>query len=428
MATMTMTPTDVTVAAGRRSRRMSPRSAFALQVSILVSLLTASSAPTPLYSVYRSEWGFSPITITVVFGIYAIAVLAALLVVGKLSDYVGRRPVVIGALVIQLAALAVFLTASTVTDLVIARIVQGVSTGAAAGALGAALLDIDQQRGTIANAVFPVSGTAAGALLSGIFVQYLPAATHLVYLVILGVFVVQLVAVLFMPETSSPKPGALASLKPEIAVPSAVRRPMMVAVPALIAVWALAGFYGSLGPTLVRLLSGSASFVLGGLSLTVLAGAASISTYFVRAMAPQRLMILGSMALLIGVAATLWSVEAGSTVGFFIATAVAGTGFGGGFQGGLRMVVPLAAPHERAGVISSVYVVSYLALGAPAVGAGFLVDHVGVLATARDYTLFIIGLATIALSAALVRAWSSRPAAGRSSVCGPLPGSLQQAG
>lgn len=411
MTTMTTTPPGEAVSAASRSRRISLRAAFALQISILVSLLTASSAPTPLYSVYRAEWGFSPITITVVFGIYAIAVLAALLVVGKLSDHIGRRPVVIGALLVQLAALVVFLTATNVTDLFVARIVQGLSTGAAAGALGAALLDIDQQRGTLANAVFPISGTAAGSLLSGIFIQYLPSPTRLVYFALLGVFVVQLLAILAMPETVTPKAGALASMKPEISVPRSVRRPLLVAAPALVAVWGLGGFYASLGPTLVKVLSGSSSYVLGGLALTVLAGTASVSTYVLRALTPQRLMVLGSVALLLGVGATLASIEAGSTVGFFVSSAVAGVGFGAGFQGGLRMVVPLAHPHERAGVISAVYVVSYLALGVPAVGAGVLVNHVGLLTTAREYAVFIMALAAVSLAATLVRIRATRPAA-----------------
>jgi hypothetical protein len=129
---------------GERTPQLSTRATFGLQISILVLLLAASSAPTPLYSVFQAEWGFSPITITVVFGVYAVAVLAALLTVGKLSDHIGRRPVLIAALALQVLALLVFATAGNVTALLVARIVQGLSTGAAVGALGAGLLDIDK--------------------------------------------------------------------------------------------------------------------------------------------------------------------------------------------------------------------------------------------------------------------------------------------
>jgi MFS family permease len=377
--------------------------AFGLQISILVLLLAASSAPTPLYSVFEAEWGFSPITITVVFGVYAVAVLAALLVVGSLSDHVGRRPVLIAALLIQIVALAVFAVAGNVTELMLARVVQGLSTGAAIGALGAGLLDINKATGTVANGVAPITGTASGALLSGVLVQYLPAPTHLIFVVLLVAFALETVGVVLMPESSTPKAGALASLRPQLALPRIARGPMLVAVPALIAVWSLAGLYGALGPILVQRLSGSDSFVLGGLSMFVLAGAAALTVLLVRAVEPRRVMSLGLVTLLVGVGVTLLAVDADSTVGFFLGTAIAGVGFGAGFQGALRTVLPLAAPHQRAGVLSTVYVVSYLAMGLPAVGAGVLVERVGVLTSARDYAVVVIGVAALALVGLVAR-------------------------
>ena len=134
------------------------RAAFALQVSILVLFLASSSAPTPLYAIYEATWGFSPITVTVVFGVYALAVLTSLLTVGSLSDHIGRRPVLLGAIVVQAAAMLVFATAGGVPALLVARVVQGLATGAAIGALGAGLIDLQKARGTIANGVAPVIG------------------------------------------------------------------------------------------------------------------------------------------------------------------------------------------------------------------------------------------------------------------------------
>jgi MFS family permease len=165
--------------------------AFYLLASVIVSFLAGSSAPTPLYAVYALRWGFSPITTTVIFGVYALAVLAALLTAGRLSDHVGRRPVLLAAIAIQAVVMVVFSTADGVPQLLIARIVQGLSTGAAAGAIGAGMLDLNKVRGTVANAVAPITGTAAGALGSGLIVQFLPQQTHLVYLVLLGVLILQ---------------------------------------------------------------------------------------------------------------------------------------------------------------------------------------------------------------------------------------------
>ena len=165
-------------------RRLPPAAAFYLQASIAVFFLAGSSAPTPLYALYQAEWGFSPITTTIVFGVYALAVLSALLTAGSLSDHVGRRPVLLAAVVAQAATKAVFATASGVPELVVARIVQGLSTGAAMSAIGAGLLDLHKSKGTIANAVAPLTGTALGAIGSGLLVQYLPVPARLVYLLL----------------------------------------------------------------------------------------------------------------------------------------------------------------------------------------------------------------------------------------------------
>ena len=333
-------------------RRLPSPVAFALQVSMLVTFLAASSAPTPLYSVYQAEWGFSPITVTVVFGVYAIAVLVGLLTVGSLSDHVGRRPVLLAAVGLQIVALVVFATAAGVPALLLARVLQGLSTGAAAGALGAGLLDLDRSRGTVANGVGSIAGTATGALGSALLVAFLPAPTHLVYLTLLVVLVVQGVGVWSMSETSTRKPGALASLRPQLGLPAGARRPLAAAVPALVAVWALAGFYGSLGPTLIRGVAGSSSIVLGGLALAVLAGGGAVTVLLVRDLEPRVVTILGTTALLVGVGVTLLAIASSSEAGFFVGTAIAGVGFGAAFQGALRTVLPLAEPHERAGVLS----------------------------------------------------------------------------
>jgi MFS family permease len=391
-----------------KAPRLPRTAAFYLLASIIVGFLAGSSAPTPLYAVYASRWGFSPITTTIVFGVYALAVLTALLTVGSLSDHVGRRPVLLAALAVQVVAMVVFITADGVPQLLVARIVQGLSTGAAAGAIGAGMLDLNKTRGTIANAVAPITGTASGALGSGLLVQYLPQPTHLVYLVLLGVFVLQAIGVLLMPETSSPAPGALASLRPHFAVPGPVRKPLLFAVPALVAVWAMAGLYGALGPALVKLVSGSGSVVLGGLSLFVLAGSGAVAVLLLQRQNARQLTLTGGGALLAGVGLTLLAVGTRSTAGFFVGTAIAGVGFGGAFQGAIRSVVPLVAPHQRAGVLSVVYVVSYLAMGLPAVIAGVLLVHEGNLVhTSVQYGVAVMVLAALALAGTM---WSTRPA------------------
>jgi MFS family permease len=152
-------------AAPATARRRIP-SGVALYVlaSVAVSFLAASTAPTPLYSIYQSTWHFTAMTTTVVFAVYAIAVLGALLLFGRLSDFLGRRPVVLTGIALQAAALIVLCTAHGVPELFVGRIVQGLAAGVTLGAVGAGMLDFNRLRGTTANSVAMGLGTALGAM------------------------------------------------------------------------------------------------------------------------------------------------------------------------------------------------------------------------------------------------------------------------
>ena len=382
-----------------RSRRITGRPALYLLASLVVSLLAASAAPTPLYAIYQRQWGFTPITITVVFGVYAVAVLVALLALGRLSDSTGRRPVLLAALALQVVSMVVYATAGGVGELMGARIIQGVATGAALGAIGAGMLDVDRERGALANALSPGVGTGSGALISALFVQFLPGPTHLVYLALIGVFAVQAAGVLFLRETVTAVPLTRAVFVPEVRLPRATRGAVLAAAPVLFAVWALAGLYAALGPSIVQALTGSDSVVLGAASVTALTVTAVAATYLLRNVPARSVLGWGIGGLVAGVAITLIALGTGSVALFFAGTAVSGVGFGAGFQGGIRTVVPLAAPHERAGVLSLLFVISYLGMGVPAVAAGFgATDGLGLLGSARVYGIALIAAAGLALA------------------------------
>ncbi|MFJ9033687.1 MFS transporter [Streptomyces sp. NPDC102274] len=391
-------PGDVPLTA----RRSGGPAGLALPASIIVSFLASSSAPTPVYALYSARWHFSPLTTTVIFGTYAIVVLTALLVLGRASDHLGRKPVLLAALALQTIAMVVFSTADGVGALVTGRVLQGVATGGALGALGAAMLDIDRNRGTRANAIAPGLGTGVGALLSGLVVQYLPEPTHLVYLVFIGIFAVQAAGVAVLPETGVRAPGLRSSFVPELAVPRRLRGPLLAVAPVLFAVWSLGGFYGSLAPALARQLSGSTSAVIGGVGLFVLTVVSSATAVALGRTPRRTVMFLGVALLVLGSLGTLVAVDFSSFAGFFAGTFVSGVGFGAGFQGGMRTVVPLVAEHERAGVLSAVYVICYLGMGLPAVIAGVLVVYGGGLAAAtRDYSWFVVVFAVVTLTALL---------------------------
>jgi MFS family permease len=356
-----------------------------------------------------TEWGLSPITVTMIFGIYAVAVLLALLVAGRLSDHLGRRPVLLAATLAQAFTMALFATATSVTGLLVARVIQGLTTGAAIGAVGAAMIDLDKSRGTVANAVAPPFGTALGGILSGVLVHYLPFPTVLVYGVLGVIFLLQGLGVAFVAESISPRGGVISSLRPQFKLPRATREPLLLALPVLVALWALAGFYGALSPMLVRGMMGSDSPLLGGLALFVLASSGGVAVLLLQRREPQEMMTFGAAGLFLGVAIAAVSLANSAVTAFFLATAVVGIGFGAGFQGAIRTVVPFAAPHERAGVLSIIFVISYISMGLPAVIAGWMIAHDGnIVATAQIFCVALMALAFTALLASALRTLTKR--------------------
>lgn len=389
---------------GAPSGRLGPRAALWLLASIMVGFLAASSAPSPLYALYREAWGFSALTLTVVFASYAFALLSALLVFGTLSDHRGRREVVLVALGLEMAAIVLFWQADSVASLLAARSLQGLATGVATSVLSAALIDIDHARGALVNSVAPMLGMAAGALGTSVLVEFAPAPTKLVFEVLLAVFFLQTLAVLRLPETVLRRPGAWRSLWPSVSIPAQARATLWQVLPVNTAQWALGGFYLSLGPTLARVVTGSHSPVTGGAAIAALVLSSAVAILFVRSHPPRSTLLGGTGVLAIGLVITLLGIARLSSVAFFAGTAIAGVGFGAGFNGSLRSLVSLASPEERGGLMSGFFVLSYLAFSLPAIAAGFAVGHFGLQATALGFGAGLMVLIVIALVSMIRRA------------------------
>jgi predicted MFS family arabinose efflux permease len=367
---------DGTVGAGRASRwLLSDRATFCLYASISLCCLAGSSAPTPLYPLYQAAWHFSPIALTLIFGIYALFVLASLLVFGRISDHLGRRPVVAVSLLVQCAAMYLLASATGTTDLAVARSLQGMATGGAIAAIGAALIDLDRVKGAVANTIAPISGTAVGALVSGISVHFLPQPTRLTYAILGCIFLMQSAGMFFARESVLPAVGALRSMIPSFAIPPQVKPALLRCAPVLVAVWALVGLYGSLGPALIKhVFDADASFA-GGFALFVFTASGSVGVLWLRSLAARQLVAVGASAIMIGTIALIVSLQTAGGTLFGVATIVSGVGFGVGFQGGIKLVMPLAHAHERAGVLSAVFACCYLGMSLPAFTAGCIIAN-----------------------------------------------------
>src|SRR5215212_2536628 len=395
------------------ARRPSRAVSFWTAAVLLVLVLAASGVPSPLYRVYQERFGFSSGVLTTVFAVYAFALLVSLLVVGALSDHVGRCPVLAGALVLQAGAMVLFLVADGVGWLLAARVAQGLATGAMTGALGAALLDFqrsDRALGPLVNSASPGLGLSLGAVGAGLLVQYVPAPTDWVFGTLTAAFLLAAVGVLWLPESSPRLPGALASLRPQVHVPAAQRGAFLAVLPCLAATWALGGLYASLGPSLVAGPFGVDDHLVGSLLILALNGTGLIGSLAMRNLAPERAMVSGALTFSIGVAGTVAALLTGSLPLFFVAAVVSGFGFGGAFLGAMATVTRGVAPGERAGLLSSVFVASYLAFSVPAIAAGIAAGEIGLTRTAEIYGAAVIVLALAATVALLLRRRTERPA------------------
>jgi MFS family permease len=391
-----------------RSIALAQPVAFWMLAMMLGFLFFASSAPSPLYVVYQARWHFSAITLTSVFAVYVAALLVALVFAGSLSDRVGRRPVIVLALTVQIAAMVLFGVAHDVDVLFAARIVQGLATGVATGALSAALIDLQPAErphlGALASAAAPPLGLAAGALGSGLLVQYGPDPLRLVYWLLIGVFALAIAGMLAAPETVAASEGGWASaLRPRVGIPQVARGVFVAGVPILVATWALGGLYLSLGPSLAASLLHSTSHVTGGLVIAALTATGAVTAVALRGQVPERVMLGGALMLALGVGVTLLSLNAHESALFFTGTVVAGIGFGAGFSGAFKTITILAPPAERAGLIAAVYVLSYLGFSLPAIAAGIAVTHTGLLDTTNVYGLVVMALALAAAGLTGVR-------------------------
>jgi MFS family permease len=371
--------------------------AFAVVTGTTATLLAASSAPTPLYPVYQAEFGFSSLTLTAIFAVYVLALLSSLLTVGRLSDFLGRRPVLAAGLVLEAAAMAVFLDAHGVAALFAGRVVQGLATGAVVGVVGAYLLDLQppggSRLGSLVNSAAATGGLGLGAAATGILIEYAPHPTRLVFAILTAAFLALAVTTALLPETVDRKPGVRAALRPRVSVPRAARLPFLRALPTMASTWMLGGLMFSVGGSLLALVFGQHNHAVVGLVIGLFAGSAAIASVRLRAVAPERMARIGTTLLVAGTVLFASAIAASSLTVFVLGALTAGAGFGPAFLGAFRAVSQLAEPHERAALISAIYVVSYLAFSIPALIAGLLITQVGLQHTSLGYAIVVAAVA-----------------------------------
>jgi MFS family permease len=377
----------------------SPSGWFWVTGYTLLILLSGTNLPTPLYRGYQQRFGFSPVVVTLIFAAYVAALIPSLLVVGPLSDAVGRRRVLLPAVVVAALGSLGFALAAGTGWLFAARILQGLAVGAASGPLTAALTELepaaDHRKAALVSTVASMGGLGLGPLVAGLLGQYAPAPHVLPFVVEIVLLLPAAAAVALLPtarRTTRWRPR-----RPEI--PAAMRAVFATSGTASFLAFAVVGLFLTLIPTYVVVLAGSTNLLLGGGAVALMLGCSVTAQLVSYGRAARTLELVGLPLLAAGLALLALAGAVSSLVLLLGATVIAGVGQGLVFLGGLTAVNHAAPADRRAGVLSSFYVVIYAGVGLPVIGVGFLATLVGLVSAVRYFAAVVAVLCLVVLYA-----------------------------
>lgn len=351
----------------------------------LVAIFVASGAPVPLYPVYRAENGVSDTLLAFITFGYLVAVLASLMVFGRLSDHLGRKVIAVTALSVAAAGTIVLAGVDSPGDLLTGRVLQGVACGLAPSCLGAYVSELVPARRSWLAALMagsgPMMGISTGAISAGALVQYAPHPRQLAYIVIAAILVVCAVMMAFCPESVARQRNAFRSLLPRLRAPKAVRRPLTTACLAAVATWPIGGFYQAFAPSV------AAQYFGAGNALVAAAVFASVLVLNpVAGPLVGRRVGIGWVHLAMGVyvlalGALLVALQFAHVVAFMAAGLCVGLAQGMASTAAMGLLLPATTRADRAGVLATLYVVSYFASTFAVAAAGVLtmrlsLDHV----------------------------------------------------
>ncbi|MGO4446387.1 MFS transporter [Mycobacterium sp. 2YAF39] len=380
------------------------RLAFPLLAYAFAAIMVGTTLPTPMYALYSDQMNFSVLTTTVVFATYAGGVLFALVVFGRWSDAIGRRPMLVAGVVFALASAVVFLLADSVPMLLVGRVLSGLSAGVFTGTATAAVIEAAppawRTRAAAVATIANVGGLGLGPVLSGLLVQYAPHPLHLSFVLHIGLALLAGIAVLVAPETSE-RVGRIGLQR--LSVPAEARSVFLIAGIAAFAGFSVTGMFMSVAPSFVAEVVGIDNHAVAGLVAASIFAASAVTQVGARAMAPQRAVAVGCGVLVVAMAIVVVALYFSSLTGLVAAGLVAGVGHGQTFSRGLAAVVEATPPQRRAEVSSTYFVVAYVAISLPVVGEGLAAQAWGLRTAGVSFAVAIAILAAICLVAILTQ-------------------------
>jgi MFS family permease len=367
---------------------LSRRASLLVSAGVVAHTLWTSAAPSMAYRLYAQQWHLSHTVTTALFAIYPIVVVAVLVGFGGISDQIGRRAAMLMGLTASLAGAVLFAVAPNVAWLFAARALMGIGVGLSAGPSTAAVLEFSTgSRAALLTTLAQATGFAAALLLGGALTEYAPWPTRLSFWVLAALLALLLVAVWFLPRHTD----AHTVRRPRMpSVPRDTRRTFVLAAIAIMTAYTHGVLVLSLGGQVAHDLVGSPNALVNGAILSLFAIVSGAVGIVGRSLKPRVAMIRGAIASASGMGLLALAVALHALPIFLLATATAGAGYSLLFFSAMEVINTAAPPHHRAGVLSALYLLAYLSLGAVAV-------ILGIVATAAGLGLAVdLGAAAIA--------------------------------
>jgi MFS family permease len=390
----------------------SSRVGYLLTSGVLLATMVGGTLPIPLYVLYEQQMGFGPLGVTIVFAVYVIGTLSALVAFGDLSDHIGRRKVLAFGVGCAAASTLLFIVASGIGTLVVARIISGLAAGFATGTATAALAELqprgDRRAAAVTASATNMIGLGLGPLLAGTFAEYVAMPTHAVFWAYLCVCVLALAAVVVIPETVR-HPDRVIKVRLRLGVPPSMRTVMVGACLGVFAAFSVLGFFSSLVPTFLHGVLGVENLALVGAASFLIFITAAI-TQAISARTPPRRSVRAGLPLLLVALAMLESALFAQALWLFLAgTVVGGIAVGLIFRSGLSELNRLAEPRHRAAVLSIFFAAAYIGMGFPVVLTGLISRLTGTV-DASAYTSVFVAFIILAALAVTLRTYDPTPA------------------
>ena len=375
--------------------------AFRYVAAAIAVIVLGANTPIPLFTVYQSAWHFTTGTLTVVYAIYSVGVVATVMLVGPLSDAVGRKRVLLPAIATMALGLVTCMLATNVAALIAGRVLQGVAIGAGTTTAVAALGELHPDGKAHAQVALvatlaTVAGLAGGPLVAGLLAQFGPWPTVLPYVVSLSALAFVVYGVARMPETVTAR-GPVELRFRRIAIPVEARAPFFLATYVEMTAYAVAGTFAGLGGSFTRDLLHIESHAAAGLLVALLFVASTTAQVALRPLSLKRSMLLGLALIAGGLVALNAALASASTVVFFVATTVLGFGHGLAYVGSQELTDRIAPPARRAEVFSGFQLGLYLGATLPALLVGFGTAAIGFHAATAWFASAAFALAIIGI-------------------------------